>query len=69
LGQLLPGRQLVTKFNSVDAYVALRMALLASDKHGRQGRNWTTRYTYGWLTDLGIYRLAGTVRYSGTASA
>jgi group II intron reverse transcriptase/maturase len=56
------------KFSSVDAYVALRMALLASDKYGLQGRNWTTRFTYGWLTDLGIYRLSGTVRYSGTAS-
>ena len=56
------------KFHSVDAYVALRMALLASDKHGLQGRNWTTRFTYGWLTDLGIYRLSGKVRY-GTASA
>ena len=27
------------------------------------GRNWATRYTYGWLTDLGVYRLGGTVRY------
>jgi hypothetical protein len=37
------------KFSSVDQYVALRIALLASNKHGLQGRNWTTRYTYGWL--------------------
>ncbi len=57
------------KFNSVDSYVALRMAILASDKYGLQGRNWATRFTYGWLTDLGIYRLAGKVRHSGTASA
>lgn len=57
------------KFSNVDAYVGLRMALLASDKYGLQGRNWTTRFTYGWLTDLGIYRLCGTVRYSGPASA
>lgn len=57
------------KFHSVDAYVQLRMALLASDKHGLQGRHWTTRFTYGWLTDLGIYRLSGKVRYYGTASA
>jgi group II intron reverse transcriptase/maturase len=56
------------KFHTVDAYVHLRMARLASTKYGLQGRNWTTRFTYGWLTDLGIYRLSGKVRY-GTASA
>ena len=37
--------------------------MLASVKHGLHGRNWTTRFTYGWLTDLGVYRLTGTVRY------
>ena len=26
------------------------------------GRNWTTRFTYGWITRLGVYRLTGTVR-------
>jgi group II intron reverse transcriptase/maturase len=56
------------KFHAVDAYVHLRMARLASDKYGPSGRNWTTRFIYGWLTDLGIYRLSGTVRY-GAASA
>ena len=40
-----------------------RLAKLASVKHGISRRNWTTRFTYGWLTNLGIYRLTGTVRY------
>ena len=56
------------KFSAVDSYVHLRMARLASTKHGLHGRNWATRFTYGWLTDLGIYRLSGKVRYYGTAS-
>jgi group II intron reverse transcriptase/maturase len=51
------------KFNVIDGYVHERLAKLASVKHGISGRNWTTRFTYGWLTDLGIYRLTGTVRY------
>ena len=51
------------KFAAIDRYVHERMAKLASVKHGRRGRTWSTRFTYGWLTDLGIYRLAGTVRY------
>lgn len=53
------------KFNAVDSYVHERLAKLASVKHGLPGRNWTTRFTYGWLTELGIYRLTGTVRYWG----
>jgi RNA-directed DNA polymerase len=50
------------KFNAVDSYVHERLAKLASVKHGISGRNWTTRFTYGWLTTIGIYRLTGTVR-------
>lgn len=50
------------KFNAVDGYVHERLAILASRKHGRRGRNWTTRFTYGWVTRLGVYRLTGTVR-------
>ncbi len=51
------------QFNAIDRYVHQRLAKLASVKHGISGRNWTTRYTYGWLTNIGIYRLTGTVRY------
>jgi RNA-directed DNA polymerase len=50
------------KFNAVDGYVHERLAILASRKHGLRGRNWTTRFTYGWITRLGVYRLTGTVR-------
>jgi RNA-directed DNA polymerase len=57
------------KFRIVDDYVHLRMARLASHKHGLHGRNWETRFTYGWLTDLGIHRLTGTVRYYRAVSA
>ena len=50
------------RFNAVDGYVHERLAIFASRKHGLRGRNWTTRYTYGWITELGVYRLTGTVR-------
>ncbi len=50
------------KFNAVDGYVHERLAIFASRKHGLKGRNWTTRYTYGWITRLGVYRLTGNVR-------
>ena len=51
------------KFNQVDGYIHLRMAKLASVKHGLSGFNWATRFDYGWLTCLGVYQLTGTVRY------
>jgi RNA-directed DNA polymerase len=50
------------KFNHIDAYVNERLAILASAKHGLQGRNWGTRFNYEWATQLGIYRLSGTVK-------
>jgi group II intron reverse transcriptase/maturase len=50
------------KFGAVDSYVNLRLAMLASAKHGRRGRGWTTGYTHGWASSLGVYRLTGTVR-------
>ena len=49
------------KFAHVDSYVNERLAILASAKHELQGRNWVTRFTYEWVTRLGIYRLTGTV--------
>jgi len=57
------------KFHSIDSYVHLRLARLASTKYGLHGTNWASRFTYSWLTDLKIYRLTGTVRYYGAASA
>jgi len=51
------------KFGAIDWYVHERMARLASRKHGLRGINWQDRFTWTWLSDLGIYRLTGTVRY------
>ena len=50
------------KFAHIDAYVNERLAILASAKHGLQGRNWVTRFDYEWATRLGTYRLTGTVK-------
>ncbi|MFD7378740.1 group II intron maturase-specific domain-containing protein, partial [Streptomyces mirabilis] len=50
------------KFNLVDDYVHERLAISASAKHRLTGRNWITRFTYGWITRLGVYRLTGNVR-------
>jgi RNA-directed DNA polymerase len=51
------------KFGAVDAYVHERVARLASRKYGLRGCNWSDRFTWDWLGNLGIYRLTGTVRY------
>ena len=56
------------KFALIDCYVHERLAILASIKHGRSGRNWLTRYNGDWFRRLGVYTLTGTVRY-GTAHA
>jgi RNA-directed DNA polymerase len=51
------------QFSAIDSYVHLRLAMLASKKYGLHGRNWASRFTYDWLSDLGVYRLSGKVRY------
>ena len=56
------------KFDAIDAYVHERLAIWASSKHGRHGRNWQRRFTWAWLKALGVYRLSGRVR-SGAAHA
>ncbi len=75
--RLRPPRQLSTllrngnsgrKLNAVDGYVHERLAIFASRKHRLRGRNWTTRFTYGWITRLGVYRLTGNV-HRATAHA
>jgi group II intron reverse transcriptase/maturase len=50
------------KFAQIDSYVNERLAILASAKHGLQGRNWVSRFNYEWATRLGMYRLTGTVK-------
>jgi group II intron reverse transcriptase/maturase len=47
------------KFTAVDQYVHERLAIFTSSKHGLSGRNWATRYTYGWISRLGVFRLTG----------
>jgi hypothetical protein len=56
------------KFTTIDSYVHERLAIFASTKHGRHGRNWARRFDTAWLTRLRVYRLHGTVRY-GAAHA
>jgi RNA-directed DNA polymerase len=56
------------KFSRIDSYVHERLAILASAKHRRSGRNWVTRYNGAWFRRLGVFALTGTVRY-GTAHA
>jgi len=51
------------KFAAVDMYVHERLAILASRKEGRRGRNWSKRFNYSWKQGLGVHRLGGTVRY------
>jgi hypothetical protein len=55
------------KFAQIDGYVHERLALFASIKHGRHGRNYH-RFTWGWFTSLGVYLLSGRVR-NGAAHA
>ena len=57
------------QFAAVDSYVRQRLARLASVKHGRSGRNWTTTYNYAWSTRLGVHRLVGTVHGSRAVHA
>ena len=56
------------QFHAIDSYVRMRLARLASVKHGRPGRSWTTRYNYAWSKRLGVHWLVGTVR-SGAVDA
>ena len=51
------------KFHHIDSYVHERLAILASNKHGRSGRSWTTRFNGEWRRSLGVYTLDGTVSY------
>jgi outer membrane scaffolding protein for murein synthesis (MipA/OmpV family) len=50
------------KFAHIDSHVNERLAILASAKHGLQGRNRVTRFNYEWATRLGIHRLTATVK-------
>ncbi len=50
------------KFQQVDDYVRLRLALFLSKKTGRRGRCWE-RHSWASFQALGVYQLSGTVRW------
>jgi RNA-directed DNA polymerase len=50
------------KFAQLDGYVNERLAIFASIKHGRHGRNWQRHYDRAWADRLGTYRLSGRTR-------
>jgi hypothetical protein len=56
------------KFATLDSYVHLRLAILASNKHSLSHRNWarTSPFNHEWLIGLKVYRTSGTVRWAGT---
>ena len=56
------------KFAAIDSYVHLRMSKLASVKYATRGRLRASRFNYGWLTELGVYRLTGTCPEMGTCA-
>jgi hypothetical protein len=55
-------------FSAIERYAHERLAIFASTKHGRPGRNWQARYDWAWFQGLVVYRLSGSVPY-GTAHA
>jgi hypothetical protein len=50
------------KFVQLDSYVRERLAIFASIKHGRHGRNWQRHYTWAWYSRLGVFSLSGRTR-------
>jgi group II intron reverse transcriptase/maturase len=50
------------KFAQLDSYVRERLAIFASIKHGRHGRNWQRHYTWAWYSRLGVFSLSGRTR-------
>lgn len=57
------------KFSQIDSYVHERLALFDSKKRHRAGRRWGQVHTQGWLSQVGVYRLSGTIRPGVSATA
>ena len=51
-------------FVALDSYVAERLMLFLSKKHGKSGRGWGQRWKGIDLRAAGLYRLGGTVRWA-----
>ena len=57
-----------TKFRQIDRYVSWRLKRLQIKKRGRNLRaGQAGHWTEGWFTELGLYRLSGTIRYPKAA--
>jgi len=57
-----------TKFRQIDRYVSWRFKRLQIKKRGRNLRaGQAGQWTEGWFTELGLYRLSGTIRYPKAA--
>lgn len=56
-------------FSRIDSYVYERLALFDSKKRGRSGRRWGQTHNTAWFAGLGVFTLAGTIRYRSTATA
>jgi group II intron reverse transcriptase/maturase len=58
------------KFNQIDHYVRQRLGLFLARRRGLRDRHAAiSRWSFGWLRELGLHRLFGTVRYPGAAHA
>ena len=58
------------KFSLIDGYVHQRLVLFDMKKRNTRGRwRMKAKYTNTWYPALGVYRLTGTVRSYGTATA
>ena len=53
------------RFTAIDSYVHLRLAMLASAKHGLTGRHWASRFNHHWLAQWKLFRASGNVRWVG----
>ena len=49
------------KFFPIDSHVHLRLSKLASVTYATRSHLQASRFNYAWLTELGIYRLTGSV--------
>jgi RNA-directed DNA polymerase len=51
-------------FKTIDRYVFERLALFASNKHGRRGRGWQAQHDWSWYSRLGVHQLSGRVAWN-----
>src|SRR5207248_9181128 len=54
------------KFKAIDRYVVQRFAVFLRNKHQWRALGLSSSHVHNDLAAAGLYRLSGTVRYSGT---